>query len=113
MSSIDPNVPAKLICAWQPRCRLPHFRSLEVIRQSETSVIGILMYMLLRSPCKNLKSYENPFWCFSNGGKKNNKRNKFPLVTMGVLAPGSEHTKPSVQPPINTSGNFPPYVSAE
>jgi hypothetical protein len=23
--------------------------------------------MLLRSPCKNLKPYDNPFWDFSNG----------------------------------------------
>ena len=27
--------------------------------------------MLLRNPCKNLKSYDNPFWGKSNGG--NNK----------------------------------------
>jgi hypothetical protein len=25
--------------------------------------------LLLRSPCKNLESYDNPFWGFSNGGK--------------------------------------------
>ena len=32
---------------------------------------------------------------------------KFPLVPMGVLAPGSAHARPSAQPPIDMSGNFP------
>ena len=32
---------------------------------------------------------------------------------MGVLAPGSAHARPSAQPPIGTSGNFPARVSAE
>ena len=32
---------------------------------------------------------------------------------MGVLAPVSAHAGPSAQPPIGTSGNFPPLVSAE
>jgi hypothetical protein len=32
---------------------------------------------------------------------------------MGVLAPGSAHVRPSAQPPIDTSGNFPAHVSAE
>jgi hypothetical protein len=31
---------------------------------------------------------------------------------MGVLPPGSAHARPSAQPPINTSGNFPAHVSA-
>ena len=31
---------------------------------------------------------------------------KFPLVPMGVLAPGSAHARPSAQPPIDTSRNF-------
>ena len=38
---------------------------------------------------------------------------KFPLTPMGVLAPGSAHARPSAQPPIAVSGNFPPHVSAE
>ena len=38
---------------------------------------------------------------------------KFPLAPMGVLAPGSEHARPSTQPPIDTSGNFSADVSAE
>ena len=32
---------------------------------------------------------------------------------MGVLAPGSAHARPSAQPPIDGSGNFPAPVSAE
>ena len=32
---------------------------------------------------------------------------------MGVLAPRSAHARPSAQPPINVSGNFPAHVSAE
>ena len=32
---------------------------------------------------------------------------------MGVLAPGSEHARPSARPPISMSGNFPAHVSAE
>ena len=28
--------------------------------------IGILLFLLLRNPCKNLKSYDNPFWGKSN-----------------------------------------------
>ena len=31
--------------------------------------------MLVRNPCKNLKSYDNPLCQFSNGGNKN-KNNK-------------------------------------
>ena len=33
-------------------------------------LIGILIFVLLRSPCKNLEPYGNPFWDFSNGGEK-------------------------------------------
>ena len=36
---------------------------------------------------------------------------KFPLTPMGVLAPGSAHARPSAQPPIDVSGNFPAHVS--
>ena len=32
--------------------------------------------MLVRSPCINLKPYDNPFCDFSNGGTKNNKKKK-------------------------------------
>ena len=31
---------------------------------------GILIFLLLRSPCKISESYDNPFWDFSNGGEK-------------------------------------------
>ena len=36
-----------------------------------------------------------------------------PITSMGVLASGSAHTRPSTQPPIDVSGNFPAHVSAE
>ena len=32
---------------------------------------------------------------------------------MGVLAPGSAHARPSAQPSIDVSGNFPAHMSAE
>ena len=38
---------------------------------------------------------------------------QFPLMPMGVLAPWSVHARPSAQPPIDMSGNFPAHVSAE
>jgi hypothetical protein len=31
---------------------------------------------------------------------------KFPLALMGVLTPGSAHSRPSAQLPIDTSGNL-------
>ena len=34
-------------------------------------------------------------------------------MLMGILAPGFAHARPSAQPPIDMSGNFKPYVSAE
>ena len=30
---------------------------------------------------------------------------------MGVLAPGSAHARPSAQPPIDVSGNFPAHLT--
>ena len=41
------------------------------------------------------------------------KDKEFPLAPMGVLAPGSTHTRPSARPSIDTSGNFPAHMSAE
>ena len=41
------------------------------------------------------------------------KMKKIPLMPMGVLAPGSAHARPSAQPPIDVSGNFPVHMSAE
>ena len=38
---------------------------------------------------------------------------KFPLTPMGVLAPGSARARPSAQPPIDGSGNFPARVSVK
>ena len=45
--------------------------------------------------------------------KYSNIYKKYPLVPMGVLAPGSAHARLSAQPPIDTSGNFSAHVSAE
>jgi hypothetical protein len=36
-----------------------------------------------------------------------------PLTPMGVLAPGSAHARPSAQPPIDVSGNFPVHLPTE
>ena len=38
---------------------------------------------------------------------------EFPCMSMGVLAPGSAHVRPSAQPPLDVSGNFLAPVSAE
>jgi hypothetical protein len=38
--------------------------------------IGILLFLLLRSPCKNLEPYDNPFWGFNNGGNKKKEKRK-------------------------------------
>ena len=56
-----------------------------------------------------------PLLGFNNGGNKNDKkrREKIPLTPMGVLAYGSVHARPSAQPTINVSRNFPAQVSAE
>ena len=32
--------------------------------------------MLLRNPCKNLKSYDNPFWKNGDNGRKKEKRKR-------------------------------------
>ena len=45
--------------------------------------------------------------------ERERERKKFPLTPMGVLAPGSAHARPSAQPPIDVSGNFPAPVSAK
>ena len=41
------------------------------------------------------------------------QQEQFPLAPMGVLAPGSAHTWPSAQPPIDTSEFFLPHVSGK
>ena len=39
--------------------------------------------MLLRNPCKNLKSYDNPFWGKSKEGKTN-KSEKIPKIVVSL-----------------------------
>ena len=43
----------------------------------------------------------------------NRKESKIPLALMGVCAPRLHMLDGSTRPPINTSGNFSMYVSAE
>ena len=35
-----------------------------------------IFIIFFRSPCKNLKPYDNPFWDFNNGGRKKEKRRR-------------------------------------
>ena len=46
--------------------------------------------MLLRNRCKNLKSYDNPFWVKSNGTKKKRrkekKKKKIPKIVVTTFA---------------------------
>ena len=51
--------------------------------------IGILLLLLLRNPCKNLKSYVMPLWGFSNGTNKKRKvkkRRKIPKIVATTFA---------------------------
>ena len=36
---------------------------------SEFYFFHIILFLLVRSPCKNLKPYDNPFWDFNNGAR--------------------------------------------
>ena len=45
-------------------------------------------------------------------GREEKEREKFPLAPMEVLARGAAHAIPSVWPPIDTSRNFLPHMSA-
>jgi hypothetical protein len=52
--------------------------------------IAILLFLLLRSPCKNLESYDNPLLGFSHGG--NNKKRKIcKIVAYGCQTPSAQH----------------------
>ena len=48
-----------------------------------------------------------------NGGDYGFYQRLIPLAAMGVLAPGSAHSKTSAQPTINASGIFLAHMSAE
>jgi hypothetical protein len=39
-------------------------------------ILTEFLFILVRSPCKNLKSYDNPFWDFNNGGKKRENKTR-------------------------------------
>jgi hypothetical protein len=36
-------------------------------------LIGIIIFLLVRRPCKILEPYDNPFWDCNNRGKKKRK----------------------------------------
>ena len=57
--------------------------------------IGMLIYWLVRRPCKNLKSYDNPFWdsdlvskewraCFADNNDVNRGHYVLPAVPKGI-----------------------------
>jgi hypothetical protein len=51
-------------------------------------LIGILIFMLLRSPYKDLKPYDDHFWDFNNrGAKRKEKRNRNNLPKIPKFAP--------------------------
>ena len=63
--------------------------------------IGILLFWLLRNPCKKLKSYVVPLLGFSNGGnkrkkRKEKKRRKIPKIVATMFAAA----KPPAQRPL-------------
>ena len=43
--------------------------------------------MLLRNPCKNLKSCDNPFWKNSDDGRKNERKREREKKTMIIVVP--------------------------
>ena len=47
--------------------------------------IRFLIFLLLRSPGKNLKSYDNPFWGKSNGGSNTNSTKRKNTKNSGHL----------------------------
>ena len=51
-------------------------------------MIGFLLVLGFRSPCKNLKSYDNPFWVKSKEGKKCEKIPK--IVAYGCQTPSAQ-----------------------
>ena len=48
--------------------------SVSRLRPQVFYIFGILLFLILRNPCKNFKSYVMQLWGFSNGG--NNKKNR-------------------------------------
>ena len=54
-----------------------------------------------------LKGGPHDFFCLEE------EREQFPLTPMGVLAPRSEHARPSARPPVSISRKFMAQVSAK
>ena len=58
-------------------------------------LIGILIFLLLMSPCKNLKAYDNPFWSFEQRHEERKKKInylKYWPPSFPPAAQGSAHT---------------------
>ena len=43
--------------------------------------------MLFRNPCKNLESYDNPFWKNSDGGRKREREKEEEKKSMIIVVP--------------------------
>ena len=49
-------------------------------------LVGILLFLWLKSPCKNSEPYDNPFWAKKVRGREEKKNNE-KLITWAVLCP--------------------------
>ena len=74
-------------------------KSILFIYLINTSINDILFF-IKEKLCFCLSGVGLVVWCW-----------KFPLAPMGVLDPGSAHTRPSARPPIDTSGNYSAHMS--
>ena len=62
-----------------------------LVLHSVIFLIGILIFLLLRSPCKISEPYDNPFWYFSNGGERKRKINLPKIVAYISCSAGRTH----------------------
>jgi hypothetical protein len=57
-------------------------------------LIGILIFLVVRSPCKIWEPYDNPFWKNSDGGgekkEKREKRKEEEKKSMIIVVPSSD-----------------------
>ena len=68
-------------------------------------LIGILIFLLLRSPRKILEPYDNPFWDFSNGGTRQEEEQPS-LINKFCLQPRAAHAIRSDQLKVSNEHNF-------
>ena len=89
------------------------FKEVELLVEvSLQSVIQLMMILIHKSETAQATGLDAVF--------KDNKdptvyqtEETIQLAPMEVLAPGSANARPSAQPPIDTSGNFPAHMSTE